>query len=545
MSAFVTDQFRIFNAGNFVDSVLDTNNSYYVFLGLSNPTSPSPGFGRTSTWNDAAGPPNPIDNFSYESQYGSTSLFGKRVVGDNIRRVVRKVEWTKNTYYDMYRHDYDVNNKAPNSGTGRLYDANYFVVNSDYNVYICIENGSSGVSGTTTSKGNQSEDEPTFTDLEPAAAGTSNDGYIWKFLFTISPSDIVKFDSTEYIVVPNNWATSTNSQIQSVREAGDSTLNLNQIKTVYIEDGGKGYAANTTTTVDIIGDGTGAKASVTSDGNGTITDIVVTAGGSGYSYGMVNLGTFGQPTGGFPEGSVTSIPAKLIPIIPPSRGHGYDIYKELGADRVLVYARFDDSTKDFPTDTKFSQVGIVKNPSTYTSENTIFTGSQYSSLGAIKILDYSTWDSTNLSIGSTITQVLPDNAGTAKGYIASYDKQSGVLKYYQDRSLYYQQTNNRNNQTDYIGVGSDANSKQLSFGTSGSIKFLSTPKPSDASVAVAFTGSTMVDGTKEVDLGVYFTSGLANPEINKTTGDVIYIDNRKEVTRDSRQKEDIKIVLEF
>ena len=545
MSAFVTDQFRIFNAGNFVDSVLDTNNSYYVFLGLSNPTSPSPGFGRTSTWNDASGPPNPIDNFSYESQYGSTSLFGKRVVGDNIRRVVRKVEWTKNTYYDMYRHDYDANNKAPNSGTGRLYDANYFVVNSDYNVYICIENGSSGVSGTTTSKGNQSEDEPTFTDLEPSAAGTSNDGYIWKFLFTISPSDIVKFDSTEYIVVPNNWATSTNSQIQSVREAGDSTLNLNQIKTVYIEDGGKGYSANTTTTVDIIGDGTGAKASVTSDGNGTITDIVVTAGGSGYSYGMVNLGAFGQPTGGFPAGSVTAIPAKLIPIIPPSRGHGYDIYKELGADRVLVYARFDDSTKDFPTDTKFAQVGIVKNPSTYTSENTIFTGSQYSSLGAIKILDYSSWDSTNLSIGSTITQVLPDNAGTAKGYIASYDKQSGVLKYYQDRSLYYQQTNNRNNQTDYIGVGSDANSKQLAFGTSGSIKFLSTPKPSDASVSVAFTGSTMVDGTREVDLGVYFTSGLANPEINKTTGDVIYIDNRKEVTRDSRQKEDIKIVLEF
>jgi len=545
MSAFVTDQFRIFNAGNFVDSVLDTNNSYYVFLGLSNPTSPSPGFGRTSTWNDAAGPPNPIDNFSYESQYGSTSLFGKRVVGDNIRRVVRKVEWTKNTYYDMYRNDYDVNNKAPNSGTGRLYDANYFVVNSDFNVYICIENGGSGVSGTTTSKGNQSEDEPTFTDLEPTAAGTSNDGYIWKFLFTISPSDIVKFDSTEYIVVPNDWATSTNSQIQSVREAGDSTLNLNQIKTVYIEDGGKGYAANTTTTVDIIGDGTGAKASVTSDGNGTISDIVVTAGGSGYTYGMVNLGSFGQPTEGFPAGSATAIPAKLIPIIPPSRGHGYDIYKELGADRVLVYARFDDSTKDFPTDTKFSQVGIVKNPSTYTSENTTFTGSQYSSLGAIKILNYSSWDSTNLSIGSTITQVLPDNAGTAKGYVASYDKQSGVLKYYQDRSLYYEQTNNRNNQTDYIGVGSDANSKQLAFGTSGSIKFLSTPKPTDASVAVAFTGGTMVDGTKEVDLGVYFTSGLANPEINKTTGDVIYIDNRKEVTRDSRQKEDIKIVLEF
>ena len=36
MPAVVTDQFRIANAGNFVDSVLDSSNSYYVFLGLQN-----------------------------------------------------------------------------------------------------------------------------------------------------------------------------------------------------------------------------------------------------------------------------------------------------------------------------------------------------------------------------------------------------------------------------------------------------------------------------------------------------------------------------
>ena len=49
MPAVVTDQFRIANAGNFVDSVLDSNNSYYVFLGLPNPN--ATGFGRTDTWN--------------------------------------------------------------------------------------------------------------------------------------------------------------------------------------------------------------------------------------------------------------------------------------------------------------------------------------------------------------------------------------------------------------------------------------------------------------------------------------------------------------
>ena len=48
MPAVVTDQFRIFNANNFVDSLFDSSNSYYVFLGLSNPIQTSPGFGRTT-----------------------------------------------------------------------------------------------------------------------------------------------------------------------------------------------------------------------------------------------------------------------------------------------------------------------------------------------------------------------------------------------------------------------------------------------------------------------------------------------------------------
>ena len=81
------------------------------------------------------------------------------------------------------------------------------------------------------------QDEPTFTDLEPSAAGVSGDGYIWKYLFSVSPSDIIKFDSTEYAVVPNEWQTSADSQIVSVREAGDSTINFNQIKKVYIQNG--------------------------------------------------------------------------------------------------------------------------------------------------------------------------------------------------------------------------------------------------------------------------------------------------------------------
>jgi hypothetical protein len=517
MAAVVTEQFRIANASNFVDSVVSNNNSYYVFLGLVNPG--SVGFGRTTDWNTDV--PNPTDNLQYSGHYRDTALFGKKITTSNIKRIIRKVTWAANTSYDMYRHDYNISNPTPNSNSSRLYDSNYYVINSDYRVYICIDNGSSGQ----IPKGNKSQDEPTFTDLEPSAAGVSGDGYVWKYLFSVSPSDIVKFDSTEYVVVPNDWETSTDSQIISVRESGDSSINFNQIKKVYIENGGSGYNSGTSATknVDILGDGSGGKVSITTT-NGVITSAVVTSGGSGYTWGVVDLGSI-QP-------SPLSSPAKLIPIIPPSRGHGYNIYSELGTDKVLVYARFDDSTKDFPTDTKFAQIGIVKNPTTFTSNN-IFTENQYSSLYAIGI---STTFSGIPSIGEEITQVRTDQK-IAKGYVASYDTETKVLKYFRDRSLYF---GNSENETDYDSVTSDSNVYDFQSDGQNIVGNSFT-----ASINTTLNDNKIIIGGKVVDLGATFRSGLANPEINKKTGDIIYIDNRPLVVRDIRQKEDVKIILEF
>ena len=478
------------------------------------------GFGRTTSW-----PSDPIDNQQYLTHYRDTSLFGKKINSSNIRRVVKKHSWAANTKYDIYRHDYnEQTNKAPNSQTGSLYKTNYYVITSEFKVYICLSNGSTGDSP----KGVDSLDEPTFTDLEPSTAGTQ-DPYVWKYLFTISPSDVIKFDSIEYIVLPNDWSTTTDSQIQSVREAGDSDINKNQIRKVYIENGGTGYTG-TSEICNILGDGSGAKALVTIT-SGKITDVIVTSGGSGYTFGMVDLTNLGTP----------STHAKLIPIIPPSKGHGFDIYTELGADKVLVYSRFDDSTKDFPIDTHFGQVGIIKNPNDFTNSG-ILTASQFSSLSSIKLSTAipSTTDF-NALIGIGITQSV--SGGTAKGIVASYDKDTKVLKYIQDRGSYLNPTSFDN--TDFANVGT--RSKVLSFentdtssdifGQGGAVSF--------SSGIEDFTGITTTIGNRQINLGVNFTNGLADPEINKKTGDVIYIDNRKKVERDIRQKEDVKIILEF
>ena len=519
MAAIVTDQFRILNANNFVETVDNSANSYYVVVGLTNPTSPSVGFGRSTTWNTNT--PSPEDSFNYINHTGDTQVFGKKVTSDNIRRLITRRNWTQGTRYEMFRHDYSISNPSPVTSSSRLYDSSYYVMNKNFDVYVCIDNGSSGISTT----GNASQDEPLFTDLEPTRAGESGDGYIWKYLFTVPPSDIIKFDSTEYISVPGDWPTSTTTQIQSVRENGDSTVNNNQIKKVYIDQQGFGYTQNQTgKELDIIGDGTGAKVVIDTDSEGKITKTSVSSGGQGYTYGMVDLGTLGTP----------STRAKLIPIIPPSKGHGFDLYKELGTDKLLVYARFDDSTKDFPTDTKFSQISIIKNPTSIGSTST-FTANQFSSVNAIKVIS----PTGTPVIGEKLEQSV--TGGTALGYIVSYDTDTNVVKYYQDRSLFFNQTTG--DQTDYVGV--TTNSKVLDF-VSSADKISAPTSGFSASVDTNFSGiSTNPSGNKVISLGVNFESGIASPEINKGSGEVIYLDNRPLITRNSRQKEDIKIILEF
>lgn len=517
--AILTNQFRILNSKNFIDSIEGETDSYYLFLGLPNPA--DVGFGRTTTWN--TNPPSPTDNFNYLNNIRDNILFGKKITSTNVRRLIRKISWTSGTTYEMYRHDYSVNNLSPVGNQTNLYNTNYYVINSEYKVYICIDNGSS----IDNPSGNPSVDEPTFVSLEPSKAGESGDGYIWKYLYTVSPSDIIKFDSTEYIPVPSDWSTTTKSEIIEIRENGDSEVNNNQLKKIYINNRGENYNVPSTGALcDVLGDGSGGEVFIEINSLGQIQNATVTKGGSGYSFAVVDLDEFnGNITGGKY--------AELIPIIPPSKGHGYDLYTELGADKLLIYIRFDDSTKDFPIDTKFSQIGILKNPESY--DGSLFTGTEFSGLYALKLKE----DDLNVSIGQQISQTYTDDNGNevvAKGYVASYDTETKVLKYFRDRSLFYKDSFTTK---DFSGISTY--SKVVDFKSTESSQI----EPIGGTIDTSFDESVVTIDAKIINLGVTFDAGISKPEINKKTGDVIYIDNRPLISRNSRQKEDIKVILEF
>ena len=182
MPAIISDQFRILNAETFVKSFIgvgQTFNRYYTFIGQPNSTNPLAG--GSSTWNTG---PSPLDGFKEENDIKDTIIAMKQVTTDDVRRMIRKVTWTAGTTYEMYRNDYNIYNKTPVTQQSSLYQANYYVVNEDLRVYICIQNGTDPENP----NGRPSYDEPSFIDLEQRAAGTSGDGYIWKYLYTIKPS---------------------------------------------------------------------------------------------------------------------------------------------------------------------------------------------------------------------------------------------------------------------------------------------------------------------------------------------------------------------
>jgi len=519
MSAIITDQFRILSAENFSASVASTSNAYYAFIGLPNATDVS------STWN--TNPPAPKDSFDNENDIWDTIIALKKITPNDVRQVVKKISWVSGTTYDMYRHDISRDNLAKPSNSTSLYDSNFYVINSEYKVYICLQNGTDPEN----LNGRPSLDEPKFTDLEPRSAGVSGDGYVWKYLYTINPSDIVKFDSVEFIPLPPNWKTSTeNSPVRNNAETSG------QLKIVTIKNRGVGLgvANRTYTRVPIKGNGRGAEATIIIGNDSKVESINISKGGSGYTYGIVDL-----VGGNVPTGSTTPT---FDVIIPPQGGHGSDIYRELGGKNILVYSRIenDNENPDFITGNQIARVGIVKNPKAHDSSSNLNID-KASAVYALRLTG-SAVTSFSPTPDSFITQTIGVGS-TSVGRVLSYDNVTGVLKYWQDKSLAGFTTDGTQNLTPRYGL--TLNEFSASVGAGGSTLISNNEVSTGLIIDTSFTGITTIINNRTYNLGQSFVNGVAQPEVEKYTGNIIYIDNRPSITRSTNQKEDIKVILQF
>ena len=468
-------------------------------------------------------PPLPLDNQKEKIALYDELIAAKRITDSFARTVIRRYNWdlVANPKFDMWKPDYSATpggggqiGKATATGATSIADAKFYVMNSYYEVFKCLYNGEDP-SNTT---GQNATEEPyvaggNYDSATGLYTETTGAKYIWKYMYTIPTDDVLKFLSSDFmpIVLPAN---ASRTAVAGVAVAGAADVAL-------IENAGSGLPASQTLYTAIVGDGTGGKVKFVTNGAGTITSAEIEARGSAYTYGNVLLGNGNLFSNAGLSSAVTtgaSAVGALEIIMAPEGGHGSDHETELNGKRVMTNIRltYSEGSGDFPVDNDFRRIGIISDPFNY-GTTTFSTADTLSGLKALKI----TGASADFSVDEKITQTV--TGGTAYGTVVSWTLDSGsttagVLKYIQTNDAH----------TD--------SGKVKAFESSGSNAITGEASTASGNVDTAY-GSTL--------LGVTFSSGLANPEIENNSGDVIYVENRRLITRAADQIEDIKLVIEF
>lgn len=478
-------------------------------------------------------PPLPHDNQLEKYNIYDDLVAAKRITSKYARSVIRRYNWNivVNPKYDMWKPNYSATTDGFQTGnptaTGAtsIYDAKFYTINSDYEVFKCLYNGESpaflaGRNATYEPKTIPAPGQGAYSGgIYKEPTGTAE--YIWKYMYTIPTDDVIKFLSTDFMPIA---ATTNASRLSVEAQVVDGAIDV-----VLIKNFGSNLP-NGDVYAPIIGDGIGGIVKLTI-ASGALTDSEIIERGSGYTYASVPLvtgvgseetayGLFTNETLLTPVTVAGNANGALEPIIPPQGGHGSNMEHELNGKRVMLNIRltYDEGSGDFPVDNDFRRIGIIKNPLDKGTTD-IATANTLNGLYAVKIDDATA----DYQPDEFISQEV--DGGIAYGTVVSWtldadSTTSGVLKYIQKPEYHTDKGVVRAFQPDQAA-----------------------PITGELSTASGTVDTALTDGT--VILGSTFNDGMAMPEIENNSGELIYIENRRIITRAPDQIEDIKLVIEF
>lgn len=309
MASLVTSKFRVHNAQQFAEAFSEASNTImYLFIG------------KNTTFPNDNSPPTPVNSTANIEYTPWRDMYAaKRITTADVTHAIERYNWTSGTVYDQY-DDTDTN----------LLEDDFYAMTDEFNVYKVLGNASATASTT----------KPTGVSTSPF---TTADGYIWKYMYTVTTAKALKFLTNDYIPVQTLTSDGGEDQWDVQTAAVDGGIHV-----IKVTSGGSGYA--TAPAVTITGDGTGATANSTITAN-VVTSVVITAAGTGYTRATVS----------FASGA-----AAATAIISPKGGHGADAVEELGGKFIMVNVRLDgNESNTFSTANEFRQVGIVRDPYTY------------------------------------------------------------------------------------------------------------------------------------------------------------------------------------
>ena len=269
-------------------------------------------------------------------------------------------------------------------------------------------------------------------------------------------------------------------------ESSDFSTTGGAIEHVKITAGGSGGTNGTYTNVDIRGDGSSGKATVVVSSN-AVTSVTITTAGSGYTFASVLASDIGGVSG-----------ADIDFIISPPGGHASDAVAELGGFFVMMNVDFATSESgEFNTSNDFRRIALLRNPTDSTTGSTATA----STLDATKSMTFSGTPG-SFQADEKITQA----STGAVGFVVDFNSTTKVLRYIQPQ---------------FTNQGVDSNGNLTAFSSTNTV-----------------TGATSsATGTP--------SSHDITPELTADSGDILYIENRKPISRASDQTENVKLIVEF
>lgn len=529
MAAIVTSNFRVLNANNFKEDV--ANNVVYVSIGKSDVWSLT-----TSDTTDTT-PFTPHDHLDALGEARANLMSLKKIASSDLSHVIPRYTWTSGNSYVAWDSD-----------DSSIFDKAFYVVTSEFKVYKCIKAG-----------GGASSIQPTQTLTDPQS---ESDGYTWKYLYTISVADAEKFLTNSYMPVKtvslgtegvvaattssSDTVTLTGANLDitvgmtvsgtnisgtptvSARTGNTLTLSstqsltandiltfvfasdaaaeaslteadfaqyLNQkasrdsstaggIERIEVTAGGTGYTS--APTVTITGDGSGATATATID-SGAVTAVTVTGKGTNYRVADIT----------FSGGGGSDAGARAV--IAPKEGHGVNPREELGGFFMSLNVLLDGAagSGDITVGNDFRQIMLIKNPRLY---NATPLAGAIASADTLKATNYLDFDSGVDVTDYAVDELIVQNTTGAQAYVVEIDSSNGYIHYHQNDKTGYTQFQNT---LDVVGQ------------------------------------TTTTTGALES------SNAVGNPEVDRASGEILFLENRDPINRTTTQIEDIKVILEF
>jgi hypothetical protein len=403
----------------------------------------------------------------------------------NFRMAMQSVKQIADVSYVIPRYNWS---------TGTIYNAwdddlsgtpsnAYYVLTEDNQVYVCLKAGKTAAGIATPST------------VKPVGSRTkafaTSDGYVWKYMYGLSGATSSKFLSSNFLPVQfitDSSGSSVISAVEGQQAAVQENASKGQILGIFVSDGGTGFTS--APSVTIRGNGTGASATAFVSG-GSVVKIEMDSSqdstmvmGHSYEYADITL------TGGGGSGVVARA------IIGPDSGLGYNPIKDLRSSSIMfnVKPAGAEGGDWIINDQDYRQVGVIKNPKNNASPDSDYTATTG------KVLRYLLL--TSAADAATFTKdvtVLGSNSG-AQAVIDDIDSDKMYA-----------------HQNEITGFGEFNEGEPITGGGAS---------------------GTLISAGADADSDAFY-----DDDVNRFSGELLYLENRAAVARTADQTEDIKVII--